>query len=96
MNSKIILNLVLLIVTYFLPLYFLYLQQEVDIFIGVIGFSFLFFGAVFLTYINNKYRKQAVNHKWLWLVFMVIGILGLCYSGFILFLLFLYSNINFP
>lgn len=99
MIKKIVLNIILLSTTYIIPLYLLYTSQDSAIKIGKIqtpALLVLFLGSVLLTYINNKYRKQAVNHKWLWLIFMIIGILGLCYSGFILFLLFLYNNINFP
>ena len=53
-----------------------------------LGLGFLFSGAILLIYLNNKYRKQAKNYKWIWIIFEIIGFLGLCYSGFVLFVLF--------
>lgn len=95
MLKKIFVNVVLLFTTYVVPLYLLYTFQDSAIKIGKIqtpALSVLFFGSVLLTYLNNKYRKQAQNHKWLWVIFQIIGVLGLCFSAVILFILFLYRN----
>ena len=92
MIKKIVLNIVLLLTTYVVPLYLLYTFQDSAIRIGKIqipALLVLFFGSVLLTYLTNKHRKQAVKHKWLWIIFEIIGVVGVCYSGFILSLLFL-------
>ncbi len=92
---KIILNVILLIGGCFTPLYILYHYQNKTLEMESIQYPaliILFIGSVLLTYLNNKYRKQSGNRKWLWLVLEVIGILGLGYSVFVLFLLFLYSD----
>jgi len=95
MYKKITLNVVLLLATFFAPLYFLYSFQSDLIKMELIKIPMLlimFLGAILLTYLNNKYRREILNNKWLWLVFMIIGVMGLCYSVFVLFLLFLFRN----
>ena len=92
MSKKNVLNIILLVGTYFFPLYFLYLQKEVTISVGFIWFGLLFFGSALLTYLNNKYRKKNFQPKWLWSFFMILGIIGLCYSGFILWILLIYKD----
>lgn len=92
MIKKITFNVALLIFTLFLPLYFLYLQKEVSFLVGTMWFGLPFLGSALMTFLNNKYRKQDLHHRWLWIIFMIIGVLGLCYSGFVLFVLFLYRN----
>ena len=82
----------LLVSIYFLPFYILYLQKEVTISMEAIGLIFLFVGSAILTYLNYKYIKRGLNHKWLWCIFQIIGILGLLYS--IVFLSLLYSLRN--
>ncbi len=96
MYKKIILNLVLLVTTYVVPLFVLYNNHNNygDIVFRIQNTVFIvfFLGSAFLTYLNNKYRKHAKDHKWLWTIFEIIGILGLCCSGFILWLLFSFRN----
>lgn len=95
MIKKIVLNIVLLFAAYVVPLYLLYAFQDNAIKIDKIqipALLVLFIGSVLLTYLNYQHRKQAVKHKWLWVIFAVIGILGLCYSGFVLSLLFLFKD----
>ncbi len=92
MIKKINLNIFLILSTYILPTYFLYTQQEVNTAIESIRLIALFIGAILLIYLNNRFRKQDSSHKWLWIFFEIIGILGLIYSGFVLFLLFELRN----
>ena len=95
MNKKIILNVVLLFTTYVVPVYFLYSFQK-DIIkmekIQIPTLLVLFIGSALLIYLNNTYRRKALDHKLLWIIFIVIGIAGLCYSSFILLVLFLLRN----
>lgn len=95
MIKKIVFNIVLLFSTYVVPLFIFNRYQDdyrnIDLRQNTV-FIVLFIGAILLIYLNNKYRKQDSDHKWLWIIFAIIGILGLCYSGFILALLFLFRN----
>ncbi len=88
-------NLAILAIGYFAPLYIFHKFQS-DIFIiesiQISVFVTLFIGSALLTYLNNKNRKQDKEHKWWWPMFMIIGILGLCYSGFVLGILFLFRH----
>jgi hypothetical protein len=52
----------------------------------------ILFGAALIIYLNNKYRKQEIKHKWVWIVFGIIGILGLIYSGLILVMIYLLKD----
>ena len=93
--KKIVLNFLILILTFFLPLYFQHLHQEnlgnfrltQDVVMFVV-----FIGAGLLTYINYKFRKQALGKKWIWLIFEIVGIIGLIYSAGILWLLYEFRN----
>ena len=95
MIKKIVLNIVLLFTTYMVPLYiFRHYEDDyrnIDLRQYTV-FTALFVGSVLLIYLNNKYRKQVVKYKWLWVIFIIVGILGLSYSGFVLSLLFLFRD----
>ena len=95
MIKRFALNLILICATFVLPWYFLY-QNQKDILkmksIQVPILTIIFLGAGVLTILNHKYRKQALENKWIWLVFELIGIAGLCYSGFILWLLYSFRH----
>ena len=86
--KKIILNVFLVVVSYFLPLYMLYIQQEVTITTESIGLIPMLICSIVIIYLNDKYRRQAQNSKWQWVVFEIIGVVGLLYSAFVLFILF--------
>lgn len=95
MFKKILLNFVLFGTVYVVPLYLFNLYQNDYRFIDFRQnaiFLVLFFGSAFLIYLNNKYRKQEIKYKWIWLIFEIVGLLGLCYSGFVLALLFAFRN----
>jgi EamA domain-containing membrane protein RarD len=95
MIKKIILNIVILLIFCASPLYYQFLHQD-DL--GDFRFrqntvmSIVFLCFVTFTFLNHKYRKQAVDKKWVWLVFEIIGIIGLVYSGGILWLLYEFRN----
>lgn len=92
MIKKIILNIILFIIIYVIPLFILHQHQDDlgDIVYVIQNYVFIiiFFGSILFIYLNNKYRKQTSNLKWIWILFEVIGIIGLCGSGFVLFLIF--------
>lgn len=52
----------------------------------------IFIGSSLLIYLNYKNKKKSLGHKFSWLIFIVIGIIGLLYSGFVLSLLFALRN----
>lgn len=88
MYKKIILNLVLLITTYVVPLYF---QSTIHGYVSDVGsretltWVIPVLGSVLLIYLNYKYAKQTLKYKWLWSTFKMIGIIGFLYFGFGLF-----------
>ncbi len=96
MSKKIIFNIALLFSIYVMPFYLVYTSQDSAIRLGKIqtpALLVIFFGSILLIYLNNRYRKSDLNRKWLWVIFEVIGIIGLCYSAFILFLIFSFRNL---
>ncbi len=91
MRQKIILNTLIIIGAYIIPLYFLNFYEENIIIIKKIQIPLsivILLGSIFLTYINFKNRKQEQNYKALWFLFFMIGVLGIALSGGVLFLLF--------
>ncbi|MDO8659517.1 MAG: hypothetical protein Q7K54_02850 [Candidatus Parcubacteria bacterium] len=95
MTKKIVLNIVLLFTTCIAPYFYLYISQEDSIKMESIQtptLMILFIGSALLTYLNNKYRKHVLSYKLLWIVFEAIGILGLIYSIFVLYLLFVFRH----
>lgn len=93
--KKIIVNILLLCLACFLPLYILHSYNYDSRIIESIQVRILiivFIGAGLLFYLNHKYRKQALTKKWIWLIFEIVGIVGLCYSGFILWLIFVFRH----
>jgi|SRR3989344_8284565 len=94
-TQKIIINCILILGTYVIPLYILsqnynnYSDIEV---IQKVVFIIFFFGAVILTYLNHKNKHITENLKWLWVIFEIIGTLGILYSVVILYLIFSFSR----
>ena len=93
--KKIILNIILLVGTYLLPLYVFHRYQNdynnTELRQNIL-FIVLFLGSALVTYLNNKYRKQDTDYKWIWVIFEILGVLGLLYSGVVLYLLFSFRN----
>jgi hypothetical protein len=95
MIKKLIFNFILILVFFVWPWYFLYQNQNSTLemkSIEIPALLVIFFGAILLIYLNRKYRKQSLCNKWIWVVFQMIGIVGLCYSGFILWLLYSFRH----
>jgi hypothetical protein len=95
MVKKFVLNIVLLIGACLTPWYLLYIFQGDTVKMEQIQVPLLFIifiGSSLLIYLNNKYRKQDTQYKWSWLFFIVVGIVGLLYSGFVLFLILSLRN----
>lgn len=93
--KKITLNILLLIATYLVPYYLLSIYQIDTLKMQSVQKPLLlltFIGAAILTYLNHKYRKQALEKKWIWTVFEIIGILGVLYAGGILLILFSFRH----
>jgi len=91
-------SIALLILTFAIPLYIFNQHQNdsASIYqIQKIVFLALLCGSIMLTYINNKTRIQIKKFTWLWITFEVIGVLGIIYSGFVLYLIFALRNIGY-
>lgn len=88
-------SIILLVLTYLIPLYVFRQYQNDSIHIDLIQkivFTVLLFGSILLTYTNNKNRTQIQNLKWMWIIFEILGILGIIYSLTILGLIFAFRN----
>ena len=94
-NQKALTNILLLVLTYVVPLSIFSQYQNdyknIDL-IQRVAFTILLFGSVILVYLNENNRKQAENTKWLWVLFEILGILGTIYSTTILLLIFMFRN----
>lgn len=93
--KKVTINIILLIATYFVPLYIFNQHQNDYNNVDLRQYSVhivLFIGAAILTYLNHKNRKQALEKKWIWTIFEIIGILGVLYAGGILLILFSFRH----
>ncbi len=92
---KTLTNFGLLIVTYILPLSVFASSQDdysnIET-IQKIVFSVLFIGAALLTYLNFINIKTKKKGKWIWILFEIIGICGLVYSGIVLYLIFVFRH----
>ena len=96
--GNIIVNTVLLVLSYVVPLYIVYLYKDNGIslekFHVLLLSIIIFLGAILLIYTNHKYRKQAKIYKWLYLIFEIIGLVGFLFSGSILIFLYLLRNFS--
>jgi hypothetical protein len=93
--KKISINVFILVATYLVPEYILSLAQDDIRKVENIQYQVLFvtlIGAIILTFLNHKYRKQALEKKWIWTIFEIIGVLGVLYAGTILLILFSFRN----
>ncbi len=92
---KNLINVAILGVGIFLPLRALSLVQydvrrveSIQLSVDIVVFA----ASLLLVYFNRKNRKQAETSKGWWLAFEIIGVLGICYSVFILTVLFLFRH----
>ena len=99
MKKLLVTNIFILLLTYVLPLWLFRLYQDDYQNVYLVqesAVTVLFLGAISLTYINNKNRLKIFKLKWLWIVFEFLGIVGIIYSGVILYIFFAFRNgINF-
>lgn len=88
-------NILLVLLTYVLPLYVFQKYQDdyahIDI-IQKVVFAILLCGSILLTYLNNKNRIQIQTSKWLWIVFEILSIFGIIYSLIVLWLILSFSH----
>lgn len=95
MIKRIVINILLIVVACIIPLHYFDIKQNDSRAIDSIQFPIfliLFIGAGLLTYLNHRFRKQALEKKWAYLIFETIGIIGLIYSAGILWLLWEFRN----
>lgn len=94
-RARILTNILIIVFTYLIPV-IVFKQHQGDYkninLIQSITFIALFLGSIVLIYINYKNRTQTQKYKWSWIIFQVIGVLGLCYSSVVLLILFLFRN----
>jgi hypothetical protein len=90
MVKKISINLVLLL-TYFVSWVFFW-KSNTTTTSQWFGMTIIFLISSILIYLNNKFRKEEKEHKWIWLFFMLSGITVLSYSSVILCLLFAFRH----
>ena len=93
--QRIIINCILVIGTYLVPLYIFNRNQDNYSSIATIQwivFFVLLLGAIALTYLNHKNKSLEKGLYWVWLLFELLGILGMVYSAVILYLLFAFRN----
>ncbi len=93
--KNIFLNLSIFILTYVIPLS-IYKYYESDYRqIGPIQnylFSTILLGSIVLIYLNHIKIKKTENLKWFYLLFKIVGIIGLIYSSIILYLIFSFRH----
>ena len=95
MLKKISLNVILLITTYLIPYSLLSFYQTDTLKMQSIQtylLAIIFIGAAVLFYLNHKFRRQALNKKWVWVIFEILGIVGVIFSSGILFLIYSFRN----
>ena len=94
MSKKLIINVALIVLTYIIPIYiFRIYQDDINIYyIQTIVFVVLMLGSILLAYLNHVNRLKIQNSKYLWAIFEVVGIFGLVYSLFILYLIFSFRH----
>ena len=93
-TQKIITNCILIILTYLIPLVVFVQNQDSYAIekIQKIVFPILLIGSIVLTYLNYKNIIGTKNLKWFWMIFELIGVLGLVYSSIILYLIFSFRH----
>ncbi len=93
--QKIWLNIILVVGTYVVPLYIFNQSQDNSLQLEKIQvgiFITLFFGGIALTYLNYRNIITEKSSRWIWLVFEAVGILGVLYSAFALYIIYGFSH----
>ena len=94
-QKNLIINIALLLLTGVVPLYIFVQYQNNYINIDLIqkgAFTVVLCGSILLAYLNNKNRMQLQSLKWLWILFEVLGVMGIIYSLTILGLIFMFRR----
>jgi len=94
-TKRLTINIAVLILICLMPLYILkvYRDNSTDIILFQKWvFATLLCGSIFLAYYNNRIKRTAEGKKWMWVVFEILGILGILYSVFALGLMFLFRH----
>lgn len=90
-----IINILIVLFAWVIPMYALRWYQDNYIDVEAIQrfvVLVVLFGSALLIYKNYKTWKKAESLKWLWVVFVVLGMLGAIYSLGILYLLFAFRH----
>ena len=91
MIKKIMLNVLMILLFYFIPLFYFGTKQNDSRVIDSIQtpiFLIIFLGSAILACLNNFFRKHTADKKWVWIIFEIIGFAGLIYSAGVLCLLY--------
>ncbi len=94
MYKKIILNLTILILTFAAPYFYLSnvedsIEPEL---INVLAFVVILLGSILLICLNSTYINKVPKSKWIWIPLIVIGVIGVIYSGSILYLFYAFRG----
>ncbi len=98
MFKKFSVNLSVIMVTYLIPLFILYTTQNdyKNIYPRQnLMFSILLGGSLILSYLNYNYFRNNNSYRWLYIIFLFLGILGLIFSAFALFMIYASKGILF-
>jgi hypothetical protein len=87
-------NIIIVFLCYLLPYYLLngevgFRNQEI---VQWGSFLTILIGSIILTFINNKFIKEFFNERLLFIIFKLIGIIGIIYSVGVIFILFYYRD----
>ncbi|MEI6316792.1 MAG: hypothetical protein WCO65_03680 [bacterium] len=96
MIKKISLNILIILLCFFVPYYLLGIYQTNILKLESTQNQLLFvilIGGSLLLFINHGYRKQALSNKWVWFIFEIIGVVGVLYSGIVLWLIFAFRHL---
>ncbi len=95
LNKKITWNLIIVTLTYVVPLLHRYLigsqyrSRELEIIVFLVTFGVILLGSILLICLNSTYINKVPKLKETWSLFVVIGAAGLLYSGSMLYIIYL-------
>jgi len=94
-TQKFWLNLLLILIGYIVPIIVLRANSNnyQNIYtIQLTALLIILAMGIFITYINNKNRKKYIEAKVLFIIFEIVGILGILYSMLLLYLIFAFRH----